>query len=122
MSQLPNIAEWRTRVVNGETLLTILQEECEVINNPTLDTVNAIIQEPTKWENRVILFDGKKHIVCLPTPKGWLVLDKSMTNAKYIPQILGAIASEENRYVRETYVLTGMKDHDVLNYLEELSC
>lgn len=121
MPQLLNIAEWRDRVVCGETLLTVLQEECEVINNPTPDTVNAIIQEPTDWKNRVILFDGQKYTVCLPTPQGWLVLDKPMISPKYAPQILGAIAAETDQYIRETYVLAGMNDHDILNYLEKLS-
>ena len=119
MPQSSKIVEWRQRVIGGETLLSIFKAEWTTINNPTPDTVNVIIQESPDWNNRVILVSDGKATICIPTNKGWLVLDQADGQEKFTPRILGALAAEENTYLRERYFLSGMCDHDVLNYIEE---
>lgn len=117
---IEHVNAWRSAVINGETLFSLLDADFNSIHNPPVDTVNAIIQEEPTWDRRVILKDDNKSTICIPTTKGWLVLDKPLTSPKYRPHILGAIAAEDNKYIRETYILSGMTEHDVLNYLEEL--
>jgi hypothetical protein len=117
---IERVNEWRKAISNGETLFSLLDEDFASIHNPPVDTVNAIIQESPTWDRRVILKTDDKSTICIPTVKGWLVLDKPLTSPKYKPHILGAIAAENDKYIRETYILSGMTEHDVLNYLEEL--
>lgn len=117
---IEQVKQWREGIKLGDTLLSQLMEDFMVINNPPVNTVNTIIQEDPKWMRRVILKNDLMTTICIPTSKGWLVLDKNPTSPKFKPQILGAIAAEKNQYVRETYILSGMTETDVLNYLEEL--
>lgn len=112
------INEWRTQVNNGVALFDILQESFQEIHNPPVETVNAVIQEEPTWDRRIILSTDLKSTICIPTKKGWLALDKFPTVALYRPQILGAIAAETDTFIREKYFLSGMSDHDILNYLE----
>lgn len=117
---IKQVNDWRAAVVNGETLFSLITADFTVIKNPPVNIVNTIIQEEPTWDRRVIFVTDDKATICIPTNSGWLVLDKLLTSAKYVPHILGAIASEDNPYIRETYILSGMTEHDVLNYLEEL--
>lgn len=116
-----DIQQLRTKVNAGVDLLKLLKQEYPQINHPDVDAINHIVLMKADVDKGTIFGYQNKVTICLPTTKGWLILDKLFGESKYRPQIVGVIAEETDLYKRETYVLDGMSDHDVINYLQELS-
>lgn len=114
-----NIADLRQRVNNGEQLLTLFKDQYKVMQ-PEQDIVNRTVTHDVLEAETKIYDFGNKLTLLIPTAKGWLVLDRILGTPKFKPQIIGVIAEETDLYKRESYILDGMTDHDVLNYLEEL--